>query len=337
MLYTVSQIFPEAEVKKINKRAFVRTVFVVCLFGIAFLSVFYFVSARNYYQKHQPTSIFKPPHFLYPIIGGKSSRILGPLGVYEASGRVYAAGNGQITITDREGNYSQSVSLPRGKVKTSSVSARSVVLDHSGRMYISVGPANKILVYDRNGDFLSSFPQQKAPVGKGIINPVGLSYFNNILYVTDVGDQTIKKFTMDGKQIAKFGGPGAGPGEFSYPNGIARASDGKLYVTDSNNSRVQVFGRNGRFLGYLVPPPEHNFSLPRGIAIDKLGRIHVVDTLKGRVLVFSRDHKFLFAYGAGRKPESNLAYPNGIYIDRATGLIFIADRFNNRIAVWAEN
>jgi len=97
---------------------------------------------------------------------------------------------------------------------------------------------------------------------------------------------------------------------------------------------VQVFAPNGEFRDFLKPPPSDKFALPRGIAIDKLGRIHVVDTLKNKVYVFSPTHKFLFTYG--QEKNDSLAYPNGIFIDRDTGLIFVTDRLNERITVWAE-
>ena len=308
------------------------------------LAVFYYLAVQDYYQRHQPVSIYKPPHFLYPVIGDRFGRIVNPLGVYVAFGRLFTtSGNGQVVVTNREGGYYWSLNLAGKTTKNVRLSPRSVVVDPFGRIYVSAGPTNNILVYDYNGNFRYIFPQRIAPTKNSrevraakILNPVGLNYFDDLLIVTDVGDQTVKKFTTTGRQVAKFGGPGISPGKFSYPNGLARADDGKLYVADSNNSRVQVFGKDGRFLSYLIPPAEERFSLPRGIAIDKLGRIHVVDTLKSRVFVFSRDHKFLFTYGAGQENEGDLAYPNAIFIDRDTGLIFIADRLNNRVAVWAE-
>lgn len=311
---------------------------------MAVLAVFYYIAVQDYYQRHQPTSIYKPPRFLYPIIGDRFGRLVNPLGVTVAYGRLYITGSdGNVAVTNREGGYSWSLKLAGRTTKNLALSPRSVILDRFGRIYVSAGPTNNILVYDYNGNFRYTFPQKIAPAKNGravksarIINPVGLTYLDNHVYVTDVGDQTIKKFTTTGRLVKKFGAPGNGPGKFSYPNDMARSDDGKLYVADSNNSRVQVFDKNGRFLSYLIPPKEERFSLPRGIAIDKLGRIHVVDTLKSRVFVFNRDHRFLFTYGSGQENEGDLAYPNGIFIDRETGLIFIADRLNNRVAVWAE-
>jgi hypothetical protein len=41
---------------------------------------------------------------------------------------------------------------------------------------------------------------------------------------------------------------GSGPGEFAYPNGVASAPDGNIYVADQSNHRVQELTAGGEFL-----------------------------------------------------------------------------------------
>ena len=328
----------------ISKKAFLRTVLVICVVGVAALAIFYTLASRDYYQRHQPTLLKIPPRFLYPIAEDRSGRITNPLGVFVAGGRLYIAADGRVVITSREGRVEWSLKLADKTKNNAGLSPRAVILDRFGRIYVSAGPKkNRIFVYDAKGDFKYFFPRQITPVDganssrlRKVINPVGLNYADGLIYVTDVGDQTVKTFSLGGDLKRKIGGPGVAPAEFQYPHATVRAGDGRIYVADSNNSRVQVFNKKGKYLSLLKPPEKEKFSLPRGLAIDRLGRIHVVDALKSRVYVFSPDHRFLFTYGSGQKNEGNLAYPNSIFIDRDTGLIFIADRLNNRVAVWAQ-
>lgn len=42
---------------------------------------------------------------------------------------------------------------------------------------------------------------------------------------------------------------GGAPGEFDLPHSIVMDSKGRLYVADRNNARIQVFDRDGKFLG----------------------------------------------------------------------------------------
>ncbi|MFQ5940890.1 MAG: 6-bladed beta-propeller, partial [Nitrososphaerales archaeon] len=69
---------------------------------------------------------------------------------------------------------------------------------------------------------------------------VGIDSSDNV-YVVDISNHRIQKFTNDGKFIAKWGSKGSGDGEFNFPKGIAIDPSGKIYVTDASNHRVQVF------------------------------------------------------------------------------------------------
>ena len=48
-------------------------------------------------------------------------------------------------------------------------------------------------------------------------------------------------FQPDGTLLMTFGQEGHGPGEFWLPGGIHADPDGRIYVADSYNRRVQVF------------------------------------------------------------------------------------------------
>src|ERR1700759_2918760 len=47
--------------------------------------------------------------------------------------------------------------------------------------------------------------------------------------------------------VASFGGDGEAAGQLSAPSGMAGAADGSVYVADTGNDRVSVFGPDGSF------------------------------------------------------------------------------------------
>ena len=57
----------------------------------------------------------------------------------------------------------------------------------------------------------------------------------------------IVKFTKDGKFIKTWGKKGSGPGEFDIPHAIAMDSQGRLFVGDRQNNRIQIFDQDGKF------------------------------------------------------------------------------------------
>jgi hypothetical protein len=69
------------------------------------------------------------------------------------------------------------------------------------------------------------------------------------LFVTDgYGNNRVVHFDRHGQFVTAWGSLGVGRGQFSLPHSIAADSQGRLYVADRNNARVQVFDQTGRFL-----------------------------------------------------------------------------------------
>ena len=58
----------------------------------------------------------------------------------------------------------------------------------------------------------------------------------------------VVRFNKDGKYLASWGKPGAGPGEFNLAHALVIDSKGNLYASDHRNNRIQIFDGNGKFL-----------------------------------------------------------------------------------------
>lgn len=61
------------------------------------------------------------------------------------------------------------------------------------------------------------------------------------IYVLDSGDNSVKKFTSDGKYLKKFGKKGRGPGEFTSVFGFDIAEDGRISLLSPNDNKFVVF------------------------------------------------------------------------------------------------
>jgi len=61
------------------------------------------------------------------------------------------------------------------------------------------------------------------------------------VYVTDVNNHRIQKFTSDGEFLTSWGSEGDGDGQFNQPEGIDVDLAGRVIVADTGNNRIQVF------------------------------------------------------------------------------------------------
>ena len=68
-------------------------------------------------------------------------------------------------------------------------------------------------------------------------------------YVSDgYGNSRIIKFSAEGKYLFEWGRKGSSNGEFEIPHAITLDSDQNVYVADRENSRVQIFDGEGKFI-----------------------------------------------------------------------------------------
>jgi DNA-binding beta-propeller fold protein YncE len=72
---------------------------------------------------------------------------------------------------------------------------------------------------------------------------------NGDIVVSDgYGNARIVRFSPQGKFLSQFGARGNGSGQFQLPHNLAIDAKGRIYVTDRDNQRVEVFDAGGKFL-----------------------------------------------------------------------------------------
>jgi sugar lactone lactonase YvrE len=101
---------------------------------------------------------------------------------------------------------------------------------------------------------------------------------NGDIFVSDghspgTGNARVVKFTKEGKFLKQWGGHGSAPGQFEVPHALAFDSQGRLFVGDRANNRIQIFDQEGNFLAEWK-----QFSRPSGVYIDSHDILYVADS-----------------------------------------------------------
>ena len=87
------------------------------------------------------------------------------------------------------------------------------------------------------------------------------------------GNNRIVKFASDGTYITEWGTTGNRDGEFRDPHALAMDSEGRLYVGDRGNSRIQIFDQGGQHLATWT-----QFGRPSGLFIDADDMLYSADS-----------------------------------------------------------
>jgi|GEM_PF-2083327 len=105
-------------------------------------------------------------------------------------------------------------------------------------------PNERIRVTD-----VAVFGDESGPEEALLSAPFGIvSDSKGYVYILDMQQSVIKKFTADGRWIENLAGPGKAPGELSGPRGIVLAADSILVVQEDMRRNTSRFTTSGRFL-----------------------------------------------------------------------------------------
>lgn len=206
-----------------------------------------------------------------------------------------------------------------------------VAYDPAGRLYVADAADACIHVFDTRGAYLGR-------IGSGVLSrPAGVAFDPRTqrLFVADVTVHQVVVLSSNGTPLMRIGQRGVGPGQFNYPTNVALDGQGRLYVSDSLNFRVQQFDPEMRFarqIGSQGDQPGY-FAHPKGLAVDSADHLYVVDASFEAVQVFNAEGQLLMDFGSEGRGRGEFWLPSGIFID-AADRIWVADTYNRRVQVF---
>ncbi len=236
---------------------------------------------------------------------------------------------------------------PAGKLLGTFGKALSEKTDGEGflnPLYIAVSPKGDIYVTDRStatiqiysstGKYISRFtPKTDQPDFSW--SPLSVAFDKKgLMYVGDATKDRhrILVFDTNGQLKLQFGKEGTGNGEFEFINGLAIRNNGDIYVADSNNSRVQVFTKDGKFKAIIGKGGKNVLGHPVALGFDDKGQLNISDTFGHSVMVYDGAGKFLFKYGSYGNGDGQFMFPMGLATYKNS--VYVVDREGKRVEVW---
>lgn len=259
-----------------------------------------------------------------------------------------AASGGRVYVTDPVAQSVRVFDIPAKKFfnigadpQDQLVQPLGLDLDAKLNLYVVDAVTKHVKIYDPQGKFLRLLGGPKMFVRP---SGVAVSPAGDRVYVVDTGgvqrqeEHRVRVFDgASGAHLFDFGKRGTGEGEFNLARDAAIAPDGRVYVVDSGNFRIQVFDRDGKFVKAFGSVGRYpgNFARPREIAIDREGRVYVSDAAFGNLQIFDGDGQLLMHIGERSERDQPARYmlPSGVAVDR-DGRVYVADEFFRRVDVF---
>ncbi|WP_169948195.1 peptidyl-alpha-hydroxyglycine alpha-amidating lyase family protein [Microbispora sp. H11081] len=244
----------------------------------------------------------------------------------DADDRVYlfTRFDGQVIVYERDGTFVRS--WGKGLFTT----PHGLTVGPDGAVYCVDAGDHTVRKFTPEGELLMTLGTPGVPSDTGFVSgrPVrvhsveGVGYagppFNRCtnlavapdgdLYVTDgYGNCRVHRFSAAGDLIGSWGEPGTGPGQFHLPHSLDIAADGRVFVADRENDRIQIFTPDGRFIEEWT-----DIRRPCDLTIAPDGTVYVVELWRPR-------GKRSFVHGealADQPARLSVLDPHGAVIER---------------------
>lgn len=130
-----------------------------------------------------------------------------------------------------------------------------ISIDSNGDLYCVDDDGHWIGHFTSEGQLLSSLGKRNLGAAAQSGNPfnkptkVAFDPDTDDLYIADgYGNARIHKFSRGGQHLFSWGEYGTDPGQFNLPHSVCTDSEGRVYVADRENHRVQIFDHQGNYL-----------------------------------------------------------------------------------------
>jgi DNA-binding beta-propeller fold protein YncE len=192
-------------------------------------------------------------------------------------GNIYVADylNNRIQIFDEDGQFLRQFILENdmGIIPT----PYGIAINKFSEIYITnSNTSHMIMKFNKNGNLVSYWGGYGRGNGE-FNNPLGITIDSEEnIYIADNNNHRIQKFNPEGEFLLKWGRKNDEPGDFLFPRGVTYKDD-KIYVSESGIPRVQIFTKDGKYLGKIKTKPKVPFNRPTGIAFDQKEYLYIVN------------------------------------------------------------
>ena len=222
-----------------------------------------------------------------------------------------------------------------------------VAVGKDGSTYITEGRGHRLVKLDANGVAQWSVGQP----GQSGNDAEHLCWTQDVavdiqgrVYLTQNGcDTRVRIFNSAGALEGYLAtGWGAANDQLDGPQGLTVDQGNYIYVADSSNQRVQIFGPNRAYVATLgqtgvAGSDNGHFNYPTDVAVGSDGTIYVADEGNDRVQVYNSSRQYVRTIGGGGTGSDFGHFegwgPNRLAVD-AQNRLYVADSGNNRVQVF---
>jgi len=205
-----------------------------------------------------------------------------------------------------------------------------VQINSKGEIFALDGKKRRILRLTPAGEFKGYVDPQGLPSSPAIVPRSFKIGTNDSIYILDIFGERVIELSPDGKyqKHLEF------PKDYGFFSDLAVDSKGNLFLIDSTQRMVYSAAREAKGFFPLTKKLREYLNFPTYLTADTRGRIYIVDENGAGIVILGQDGSFIGRQLSMGWTEGFLYYPSQICVSEK-GEVFVADRGNNRVQVFA--
>jgi DNA-binding beta-propeller fold protein YncE len=250
-----------------------------------------------------------------------------PIGIAIApGGEVYVVeeGNGRIQEFNPDGSLIRKwgrVGSAQGEFNYPT----GIAVGSDGSVYTTETGRSRCQRFTAEGQYLASFSQQ--PAGWFLTGVAADG--QGVLYISIYGNWgLVHAHALDGTYLHGFTDPNVP----FFPTAVGTDAFGHVFV---GSGATFAFLSSGAYLGSWVPGTGPQIPGAAGYASDAQGNLFTTDRGNNRVVVSDALGTLLGEFGSLGSGPGQFNGPQGIAVSPTDGRIFVCDRVNNRVQIFA--
>ena len=152
--------------------------------------------------------------------------------------------SGTVYVTDSMQNKVKSYTTagaPLSSIAGLNFPTGIAVDDAAGEIYVADHSSGTVKIFDMGG-ILKRYIRGGSMFRSVFIRPQGIALDSTRVYIVDAYNSAVVVYGKDGIFLKYMGNYGENPGEFRTPLDVAIDRSNKVFVTNHNNSRIEVIG-----------------------------------------------------------------------------------------------
>jgi sugar lactone lactonase YvrE len=238
---------------------------------------------------------------------------------------------GQIVVFDRHGKFLRTFGKQHVK------SAHGLRIDRDNNVWVTDLGHHLVMKFSSEGELLLKLGTPDHPGDKPdqFNEPTDVAIApSGEFFVSDgYGNARVVRFSKEGKYLKEWGKKGTAQGDFNLPHGICLDTQGRVYVADRLNYRIQVFDSEGQFLAEWrderVPFNPDAPGWPFGLTF--IGaHLFAADGARGWVTLLDGDGTAVGRFGSDGTGPGQFRMAHAVCGD-SHGAIYVADALISRV------